>query len=298
MDLSNSHTPGLLKALQSMLNHLLGISDLKSWSIYQNKGGLVTLNIRFSHVLDDNLCDIDMPTSYRKVSARQVMRSRQRAQDHNTQKHGLTLHTDINPSMAKDTPSEHQTSLKIDAASFIPSSALPTIPKLLTPPKTLPKTHLPQHQADGKKRKLDTLSPEVSRTSTSESPIQRNMIDSPEILLPKLDSPEPATPEVSALSGPQEVLQSEDFTHLEPDDCLINDSDSTNLDISSMHLSTSLVQSAPPITPTPTPPDPISPKSCDHQADHPGPEPKHMDLLKILCEGLRKVGEAREFGKK
>ena len=95
----------------------------------------MTLNIRFSHVLDDNLCDIDMPTSYRKVSARQVMRSRQRAQDHNTQKHGLTLHTDINPSMA-NTPSEHQTSLNIDAASFIPSPALPTFPKLLTPPKT------------------------------------------------------------------------------------------------------------------------------------------------------------------
>ena len=116
------------------------------------------------------------------------------------------MHTDINPSMA-NTPSEHQTSFNIDAASFIPSPALPTIQKLLTPPKTLQKTHLPQHQADGKKRKLDTLSPEVSRTSTFESPIQGYMINSPEIPLPELDSPEPATPEVSALTGPQEPSQ-------------------------------------------------------------------------------------------
>ena len=156
---------------------------------------------------------------------------------------------------------------------------------------------MPQHQADGEKRKLDTLSPEVSRTSPSESPIQRNMIDSPEILLPKLDSPEPATLEVSALSGQQEVLQSEDFTHLEPDDCLINDSDCTNLDISSMHSSTSLVQSTPHIIPPQTPPDPIYPNPCDHPTDPLRPEPKHMDLLRVICEGFRKVGEARAQNK-
>ena len=164
-----------------MLNHLLCISDLKSWSIYRNKGGLVTLNIRFSHILDDNLGDLDMPISYKKVNARQVMRSRQGAQDHNIQKQGLTMHADINPRMAKDTCEEQQTLLNIDADSFNPSRALPIIP---TPSKVLPEMQLSQPQADGKKRKLDTLSPEISRTSTSESLIQRNIIDSPEILLP------------------------------------------------------------------------------------------------------------------
>ncbi len=77
MDLPNSHTTGLPMALKSMLNHLLSISDLKSWSIYQNKDSLVNLNIRFSNILDGNVCDIDMPASYRKVNARQLMRSRQ-----------------------------------------------------------------------------------------------------------------------------------------------------------------------------------------------------------------------------
>ena len=104
------------------------------------------------------------------------------------------MHADINRRLTKDTRDEQQTLLNIDADSFNPSCALPIIP---TPSKVLPEMHFSQPQADGKKRKLDTLSPEISRTSTSESPIQRNIIDSPEILLPKLDSPEPATPESS-----------------------------------------------------------------------------------------------------
>ena len=78
-----SHINGLPIVLESMLNHLLTISDLKSWSMYQNKDGLLSLNIRFSDILDDNVGIIDMPVSYRKVPARQLMRSRQRALDHN-----------------------------------------------------------------------------------------------------------------------------------------------------------------------------------------------------------------------
>ena len=92
-----------------------------------------------------------MPASYKKVSARQVMRSRQRAQDHNIQKQGLTMHADINPRMAKDTCEEQQTLLNIDADSFDPSRALPIIP---APSKVLPEMQLSQPQADGKKRKL------------------------------------------------------------------------------------------------------------------------------------------------
>ena len=46
MDLQNSHRTGPPIALQRMLYHVLGISDLKTWSIYQFKERLVTLNTR------------------------------------------------------------------------------------------------------------------------------------------------------------------------------------------------------------------------------------------------------------
>ena len=30
------------------------------------------------------------------------------------------------------------------------------------------------------------------------------------------------------------------------------------------------------------------------EAPNPGPEPKHMDLLRVLCEGLSKVKESQK----
>ena len=85
MELPKYRNNGRPIALESMLNSLLGISDLKSWSIYQNDGGLVNINIRFCNIEDDNISEFDMPASYRKVSANQLKRSRLRAQDHKAQ---------------------------------------------------------------------------------------------------------------------------------------------------------------------------------------------------------------------
>ena len=135
-----SHINGLPIVLESMLNHLLTISDLKSWSMYQNKDSLVSLNIRFSDKVDDNVVDIDMPVSYRKVPARQLRRSRQRALDHNkpTDTHIKSQNNNIANINTPDTPVDNVDN--VDNMDNVDNDSVTNVMK---------------------KRKLDNLTPEL-----------------------------------------------------------------------------------------------------------------------------------------
>ena len=72
---------GLPNMLVTLLKQLVNTSDLKSWSIYENQPGIVNLNIRFSTSVNNNVgvSPVELPVAYRKVSPRQVERSRARA---------------------------------------------------------------------------------------------------------------------------------------------------------------------------------------------------------------------------
>ena len=150
-DIRKSHINGLPIVLESMLTHLLTISDLKSWSMYQNKDGLVSLNIRFSNILDDNVDIIDMPVSYRKVPAKQLMRSRQRALDHTkpTDTHSTPIHNNTH-----NNPTPFITNTIVDTGHDNVANVT-------------------------KKRRLDNLTPELLRRSTRKDSAQDLFIDTP-----------------------------------------------------------------------------------------------------------------------
>jgi len=85
-DLHDLPQKGLPTVLNLLLKQLLNNNDINSWSIYENKVGIINLNIRFSVQVDDNAasqCIVDMPATYRKVGQKQVDRSRARAQQYN-----------------------------------------------------------------------------------------------------------------------------------------------------------------------------------------------------------------------
>ena len=80
-DLREISETGLPNMLVTLLKQLVITSDLKSWSIYENQPGIVNLNIRFSTSVNNNMgvSPVELPVTYRKVSPRQVERSRARA---------------------------------------------------------------------------------------------------------------------------------------------------------------------------------------------------------------------------
>ena len=74
-DLHDLPQKGLPTVLNLLLKQLLNNNDINSWSIYENKVGIINLNIRFSVQVDDNAasqCIVDMPATYRKVGQKQV----------------------------------------------------------------------------------------------------------------------------------------------------------------------------------------------------------------------------------
>ena len=100
-DLREISETGLPNMLVTLLKQLVITSDLKSWSIYENQPGIVNLNIRFSTSVNNNMgvSPAELPVTYRKVSPRQVERSRARAVKYrNTE----CMHSSNTPSSPSD----------------------------------------------------------------------------------------------------------------------------------------------------------------------------------------------------
>ena len=81
---------GLPCTLINMLETLVDKNTLSSWNIYSNKNNIVCVNIRF---IQGDIGDPIQPAYYRKQSAKQATRNKQRAADHRAGIHTRTEHT-------------------------------------------------------------------------------------------------------------------------------------------------------------------------------------------------------------
>ncbi len=71
----------LPKVLVMLMDSLLSSCDIQSWNIYNEKDGKCTMKIRFAGHSSDKVLN-STPVSYKKISAKQSERNRQRAADH------------------------------------------------------------------------------------------------------------------------------------------------------------------------------------------------------------------------
>ena len=72
-------TSGLEKipnTLKLLMGQLLNANTLNSWNIYENRSGVVTVNIRFIQDSQEHF----EPVSFRRINAKQMNRNRQRVQ--------------------------------------------------------------------------------------------------------------------------------------------------------------------------------------------------------------------------
>ena len=68
------------KTLKLLMGQIFVTNMLNSWSIYENKDGFVVINIRFNQNTEH--VTPDQSISYRRISAKQMNRNKQRTQSH------------------------------------------------------------------------------------------------------------------------------------------------------------------------------------------------------------------------
>lgn len=153
---------GLPDMLTNMLGTIIKSNKLNSWNIYENRPGVICVNIRFTaDIAIEGSGTYEQPMHYRRQSDRQVTRNRDRARIYHNK------HTHTEPAA--------------------PPMSTPTLPPLIsTPPQPPPSAPFPPlptlptlFQVDYKKRKFDTLSPEIARMDTPPQPLTLDTIVSP-----------------------------------------------------------------------------------------------------------------------
>jgi hypothetical protein len=169
----------LPKTLMNMLSTLVQNNELNSWNIFSTRHG-VCVNIRFVNAKAGSHSP-SRPVFYRRQTARQVIRNRDRAHKHKHDKHNLDtlVNTSSNPSIPKET--EHLG--HISKTEFSTPGSVAVTSHVLPPPLTPSHSNTPPSPPatlESKKRKIDLISPELMRTEPEN--IWSTHIGTPELL--------------------------------------------------------------------------------------------------------------------
>ena len=156
MDLPSSNMPPVL---ENMFKHLLNTyGHIRGWNIYENDRGFINLNIRFSSIVCE---DSDSgsharlePVMYKRMSSQQISRNRSRAQSYKQQHNYTASQIKVDHTEKSDEHKDIYSQIKVD---HIRDSGIT------------------------KKRKCDSLSPELARTESIESVCDVNDL-SPEVV--------------------------------------------------------------------------------------------------------------------